>query len=98
MTDSQRTPEAPLKFEDPSESFTVVWETVKNTHVPERLLSRVGAQDEFWSFVPIPIGQLSTPILAAVFGTATTAVTGGVAAVAMLVPLLVPSLRRIEIK
>jgi MFS family permease len=82
-----------------SEFFTVVWETVNNTHIPERLLSRVGAQDEFWSFVPIPIGQLSTPILAAVFGTATIAVTGGgVAAVAMLVPLLVPSLRRIEIK
>ncbi|MER5184556.1 MFS transporter [Streptomyces sp. NPDC002896] len=81
-----------------SEFFTVVWETVHNTHVPERLLSRVGAQDEFWSFVPIPIGQLSTPALAAAFGTATVAVTGGgVAAMAMLVPLLVPSLRRIEI-
>jgi MFS family permease len=81
-----------------SEFFTVVWETVHNTQVPERLLSRVGAHDEFWSFVPIPIGQLSTPILAAAFGTAAVAVTGGgVAAVAMLVPLLVPSLRRIEI-
>jgi MFS family permease len=81
-----------------SEFFTVVWETVNNTHVPERLLSRVGAHDEFWSFVPIPIGQLATPILAAAFGTAAVAVTGGgVAAVAMLVPLLVPSLRRIEI-
>ncbi|MFF4350340.1 MFS transporter [Streptomyces sp. NPDC001530] len=81
-----------------SEFFTVVWETVHNTHVPERLLSRVGAHDEFWSFVPIPIGQLSTPVLAAAFGTAAVAVTGGgVAAVAMLVPLLVPSLRRIEI-
>ncbi|TXS74330.1 hypothetical protein EAO69_14375 [Streptomyces sp. me109] len=77
-----------------SEFFTVVWETVHNTHVPERLLSRVGAHDEFWSFVPMPIGQLSTPVLAAAFGTATLAVTsGGVAAVAMLVP----SLRRIEI-
>ncbi|WP_107091572.1 MFS transporter [Streptomyces sp. MMG1533] len=81
-----------------SEFFTVVWETVCNTHVPERLLSRVGAHDEFWSFVPIPVGQLSTPFLAAAFGTAVVAVTGGwVAAVAMLVPLLVPSLRRIEI-
>lgn len=81
-----------------SEFFTVVWETVCNTHVPERLLSRVGAHDEFWSFVPIPIGQLSTPVLAAAFGTAVVAVTGGgVAAVAMLAPLLVPSLRRIEI-
>ncbi|WP_371652029.1 MFS transporter [Streptomyces mirabilis] len=81
-----------------SEFFTVAWETVCNTHVPERLLSRVGAHDEFWSFVPIPIGQLSTPFLAATFGTAIVAVTGGgVAAVAMLAPLLVPSLRRIEI-
>lgn len=81
-----------------AEFFTVVWETVNNTHVPERLLSRVGAHDEFWSFAPIPIGQLSTPILAATFGIATVAVTGGgVAAVAMLVPLLVPSVRRIEI-
>ncbi|GGS22275.1 hypothetical protein GCM10010252_71790 [Streptomyces aureoverticillatus] len=79
-----------------SEFFTVVWETVNNTHVPERLLSRVGAHDEFWSFVPIPIGQLSTPVLAAAFGTAAVAVTGGgVAALAM--PLLVPTLRRIEI-
>ncbi|WP_260615243.1 MFS transporter [Microbispora sp. KK1-11] len=81
-----------------AEFFTVVWETVHNTHVPERLLSRVGAHDEFWSFVPIPLGQLSTPVLAAAFGTAAVAVTGGgVAAVAMLVPLLVPSLRRLEI-
>jgi MFS family permease len=81
-----------------SEFFTVVWETVCNTHVPERLLSRVGAHDEFWSFVPVPIGQLSTPVLAAAFGTAAVAVTGGgVAAVVMLMPLLVPSLRRIEI-
>ncbi|CAM5302070.1 hypothetical protein [Streptomyces aurantiogriseus] len=81
-----------------SEFFTVVWETVCSTRVPERLLSRVGAQDEFWSSVPVPIGQLSAPFLTAAFGTAAVAVTGGgVAAVAMLVPLLVPSLRRIEI-
>jgi hypothetical protein len=48
--------------------------------------------------VAIPVGQLSTPILAAAFGTAAVAVTGGgVAAVAMLLPLLVPTLRRLEI-
>lgn len=81
-----------------AEFFTVLWETVNNTHIPERLLSRVGAHDEFWSFVPIPIGQLSAPFLAMAFGTATVAITGGgVAAVAMFVPLLLPSLRRIEI-
>jgi len=81
-----------------AEFFTVVWETVNYTHIPERLLSRVGAHDEFWSFASIPVGQLSTPVLAAAFGTAAVAVTGGgVAAAAMLLPLLVPSLRRIEI-
>ncbi|MFE3826816.1 MFS transporter [Streptomyces sp. NPDC059092] len=80
------------------EFFTVVWETVNYTHVPERLLSRVGAYDECLSFSSIPVGQLSVPILAAAFGTAAVAVTGGgVAAAAMLMPLLVPSLRRMEI-
>ena len=81
-----------------TELFTVVWTTVHSTLVPERLLSRVGAHDEFWSTAPIPIGQLSTPVLAATFGTAAVAITGGgVAAVAILLPLLVPSLRKIEI-
>jgi predicted MFS family arabinose efflux permease len=80
-----------------TELFTVVWVTVNSTHIPERLLSRVGAHDEFWSTAPIPLGQLATPILAATFGTAAIAVTGGgVAAVAMLVPILVPALRKIE--
>ncbi|MFC8828297.1 MFS transporter [Streptomyces sp. NPDC057137] len=80
-----------------AEFFTVVWSTVWHVHVPERLSSRVGAYDEFGSFVSIPLGQLSVPILAAAFGTAPVAVTGGVlVAVAMLLPLLLPSLRRIE--
>jgi MFS family permease len=81
-----------------AEFFTVVWETVNYTHIPERLLSRVGAHDEFWSFVSLPVGQLSAPYLAAAFGTATVAVGAGtVAATAMLLPLLVRSLRRLEI-
>jgi MFS family permease len=78
--------------------FTVVWETVNYTNIPERLLSRVGAHDEFWSFVSAPVGQLSAPVLAAAFGTAAIAVAGGaVGAVVMLLTSLVPSLRRIEI-
>lgn len=81
-----------------AEFFTVVWETVNYTHIPQRLLSRVGAHDEFWSSVSSPIGQLSAPLLAAAFGTAAVALTGGgVAAAAMLLASLVPSLRRIEI-
>jgi MFS family permease len=81
-----------------AEFFTVVWETVNYTHIPERLLSRVGAHDEFWSSVSSPLGQLSAPVLAATFGAAAVALTGGaVAAAAMLSAALVPSLRRIEI-
>ena len=81
-----------------AEFFTVVWETVNYTHIPARMLSRVGAHDEFWSFVALPVGQLSAPVLATAFGTETVAVTGGVvAATAMLSASLVPSLRRIEI-
>jgi predicted MFS family arabinose efflux permease len=81
-----------------AEFFTVVWETVNNTHIPERLLSRVGAHDEFWSSVSFPVGQLSAPVLAGMFGMAAVALVGaGVAATAMLLASLVPSSRRIEI-
>jgi MFS family permease len=81
-----------------AEFFTVVWETVNNTHIPERLLSRVGAHDEFWSSASFPIGQLSAPVLAAAFGTTAVAITGaGIAAAAMLLASQVPALRRIEI-
>lgn len=80
------------------EFFTVVWETVNYTHIPERLLSRVGAHDEFWGTLSFPLGQISAPVLAAAFGTTAVAVTGGaVAAAVMLLASLVPSLRRIEI-
>ncbi|MFD4944457.1 hypothetical protein ACFVYE_24740 [Streptomyces sp. NPDC058239] len=78
--------------------FTVVWSTVWLIHVPERLISRVGAYDEFGSFASIPVGRLSAPVLAAAFGTAAVAITGGaLLAAAMLLPLLLPSLRRIEL-
>ncbi|MFD9500163.1 MFS transporter [Streptomyces sp. NPDC060035] len=81
-----------------AEFFTVVWSTVWHIHVPERLSSRVGAYDEFGSFASIPVGQLSAPLLAAAFGVAAVAVTGGaLTVVAMLLPLLLPSLRRIEL-
>lgn len=81
-----------------AEFFTVVWSTVWHIHIPERLSSRVGAYDEFGSFASIPVGQLSVPLLAAAFGIATVAVTGGIlTVVAMLLPLLLPSLRQIEI-
>jgi hypothetical protein len=81
-----------------AEFFTVVWETVNNTRIPERLLSRVGAHDEFWSSASFPIGQLSAPVLAAAFGTTAVAITGaGIAAAAMLLASQVPALRRIEI-
>ena len=79
--------------------FTVVWETVNYTHIPERLLSRVGAHDEFWSTVSFPAGQLSAPVLAAALGAPAVAVVGGlVAAGVMLLTSTLPVLRRIEIR
>ena len=82
-----------------AEFFTVVWSTVWHIHIPERLSSRVGAYDEFGSFASIPVGQLSVPVLAAAFGTAAVAITGGALTVAaMLLPLLLPSLRQIKIE
>nr|WP_269329845.1 MFS transporter [Kineosporia babensis] len=79
--------------------FTVVWETVNNTLIPEHLLSRVGAHDEFWSTMSFPAGQLSAPLLAALFGAPGVALCGGlVAASVMLVTSRVPSLRRIELR
>jgi MFS family permease len=81
-----------------AEFFTVVWTTVTNTHIPERLLSRVGAHDEFWSFLSLPLGQISASALAAVAGTTTVAFAGGgLGAAAMLLAALVPALRRMEI-
>jgi MFS family permease len=81
-----------------AEFFTVVWETVNNTHIPERLLSRVGAHDEFWSSASSPLGQLSAPVLATAVGTTAVAIAGaGIAAATMLLASLVPALRRIEI-
>jgi len=82
-----------------TELFTVTWETVNYTHISERLLSRVGAHDEFWSFVSFPLGQMSAPVLAAAFGTAAVALSGGsVAALAMLCVSVLPVFRRIEIR
>jgi MFS family permease len=81
-----------------AEFFTVVWSTVWHTHIPERLSSRVGAYDEFGSFASIPVGQMSAPVLVAAFGATAVTITGGALTVAaMLLPLLLPSLRRIEL-
>lgn len=44
-----------------AEFFTVVWETVNYTHIPERLLSRAGAHDEFWSSASSPSANWPRP-------------------------------------
>ncbi|MEV6633359.1 MFS transporter [Actinoplanes sp. NPDC051470] len=81
-----------------AEFFTVTWQTVTNTLIPERLLSRVGAHDEFWSTASSPAGQLAAPLLAATFGTAVVAITGGaIAAAAMLLTASIPAFRAIRI-
>ncbi len=76
----------------------VVWETANFTHIPEHLLVRVGSHDEFWSTASFPTGTLTAPVLIAAFGTAAVAISGaGVAAAAMLLTSLLPSVRRITL-
>ena len=81
-----------------AEFFTVAWSTVWHVRVPERMGSRVSSWDEFGSFASIPVGQLTIPALAAAIGDAPVCIAGGaLTALAMLLPLTVPSLRQIEL-
>ncbi|MEV0069725.1 MULTISPECIES: MFS transporter [unclassified Amycolatopsis] len=75
----------------------VAWDTTVQENVPDHLLSRMAAYDDFGSYVGIPIGQLSAGPLASAFGAGPVATAGGVVlAVAALVPLLSPVVRKMR--
>jgi MFS family permease len=75
----------------------VAWDTTVQENIPDHLLSRMAAYDDFGSYVGIPIGQLSAGPLASAFGPGPVATTGGVVlAVAALVPLLSPAVRKMR--
>ncbi|GAA4535308.1 MFS transporter [Amycolatopsis samaneae] len=74
--------------------YGIAWETSLQEHLPHEMLSRISSYDNLGSFVAIPAGQLAVAPLAASFGAAHVALTGGVlCAVLILVPLASASVR-----
>jgi MFS family permease len=78
--------------------FGIVWDTARQTKVPEHLLSRVAAYDEFGSYIAIPIGQLSAAPLASCLGVSLVVSGGGaLIAIVMFGPLLLRAIRSLEL-
>jgi MFS family permease len=79
--------------------FYVMWSTVVQQNVPEDKLSRVNSYDTFGSFLIGPLGMLVAGPLALVIGVETTMLwTSAISLVAVIGALLVPSVRRLELK
>jgi MFS family permease len=79
--------------------FSIVWDTARQRKVPEDLLSRVAAYDEFGSYVAIPIGQLSAAPLASCLGVSLVVSGGGaLIVIAMLGPLFLRAVRSFELQ
>ncbi|WP_084729196.1 MFS transporter [Streptacidiphilus neutrinimicus] len=75
---------------------SIGWDTSLQEHVPQRLLSRVAAYDDLFSYIAIPVGQLSVGPASAAFGPyAATAVSGLASTVFALLPLTLRSVRRL---
>jgi DHA3 family tetracycline resistance protein-like MFS transporter len=76
---------------------TVVWATVKQRHVPSRLLGRVSSLDWLISISLLPLSYALTGPVAAALGARTTLVIAGtVGAVATLGALFLPGMREID--
>lgn len=72
-------------------TWVIAWETSLQRNIPNYLLSRVAAYDEFGSYLAIPLGAVTAPLIAAQIGDTTTATISAFAyVVAALIPL--PSL------
>ncbi|PWK86557.1 MFS transporter [Lentzea atacamensis] len=72
-------------------TWVIAWETSLQRNVPNHMLSRVTAYDEFGSYLAIPLGAVTAPLVAAKIGDTTTATIAAFAyVVAALIPL--PSL------
>ena len=81
------------------DTFYVLWATVVQQNIPEDKLSRVNSYDTFGSFIFGPLGMLVAGPLALTFGLENTLnLFGCVSVIAILSALLVPSVRRLELK
>ncbi|MFI6100096.1 MFS transporter [Lentzea sp. NPDC051213] len=68
-------------------AFAISWETALQRDIPNRMLSRVAAYDEFGSYLAIPLGAVTAPLIAARIGDTTTA---SLAAIGYVVAALIP--------
>jgi MFS family permease len=76
---------------------TIMWATVKQRHVPARLLGRVSSLDWLISISLLPLSFAITGPVAGVVGVRATLIGAGViGAVATLGALLIPGLRSVE--
>jgi MFS family permease len=77
--------------------FYVLWITTVQTKIPEESLSRVNSYDAFGSFLFGPIGIAVAGPLALIFGLkATMLVSASVALLAIVLVILMPSVRKLE--
>ena len=76
---------------------TIVWATIKQRHVPRRLLGRVSSLDWLISISLLPVSFALTGPVAGLFGVRTTLVGATIiGAVATLAALFLPGIREIE--
>lgn len=79
--------------------FYVIWSTVMQQNIPEDKLSRVTSYDTFGSFLIGPLGMLVAGPLAIIYGVQTTMLwAAGLSLLAIVGALLVPSVRKLELK
>lgn len=79
--------------------FGIVWDTTRQQHIPNTMISRVSSYDDFGSYVAIPVGQLSVVPIASAAGMPQVAMFGGLAYfVIALLPLTLHSVRNLCIR
>ncbi len=76
---------------------TIAWATAKQRHVPASLLGRVSSLDWLISIGLLPLSYALTGPVSAAIGVPTTMIGAGVlGALVTFVPLLIPSVRRMD--
>jgi MFS family permease len=88
---------ASLAFNLLETAGTVVWATMKQRHVPGRLLGRVSSLDWLISIGLLPVSLALTGPVSATLGVRTTLIAAGVAgAAATLCGLMLPGMRKVD--
>jgi DHA3 family tetracycline resistance protein-like MFS transporter len=86
-----------LAFNALEAAGTIVWSTIKQRHVPARLLGRVSSLDWLISISLLPVSfALTSPVAAAIGARATLELAGVIGAVVTLGALFLPGMRDVE--